>query len=112
VQFARPPGGFSVTVTRRVQAYIDAEAASNATYPRLLQQWADLQKRLSMVALREGTHLPGEPHNRFIHIADGSVSFGVPTIKTLYSVFGKDLTIYAALIYGDADFDDDDEEAD
>lgn len=96
---------------KRVQDAIEAEAAGNPLYPRLLQQWDDLKKRLSMVALREGTHLPGEPHNRFMHIADGSVSFGVPTIKTLYSILGDELTIYAGLVFNDQDFDDEDDDA-
>jgi hypothetical protein len=65
-------------------------------------------ERIKITGLNEGTPLRDTTPPAFIFIADGAPDFGIPTIKITYRCFSDTLTVTAALVFQEADYDDND----
>jgi len=109
MNIARPPGGFKVFVNDSVKAYIEAESKDNF---RISQLWIDLLDRIKITALREGTKLDSSGSPTFTYIAEGAVSFKIPTIQITYICFGDTLTVEAAVVWQDSDHEIDKNDSD
>ena len=105
MQVARPSGGFKIVVREIVRRYIDSETDGNQ---RIRQFWTDILSRIAITGLREGTKLKGHGL-RFLFIAEGAPDFFIPSIKIVYECFGDTLTVTAALVMQEADYEADDD---
>ncbi len=103
MQVARPPDGFRIVVRPEVQQYIDAETKLNV---RIEQFWKDILDRIKFTALQESHPLPSEGAPKFVFVASGSVDSGVPTIQIVFECFADTLTILAALVWNEDDYED------
>lgn len=102
MQVGRPPGGFNIIVLQHVRSYIKSEIETNH---RVGQFWSDILDRIKITGLREGTRVPGAKKPTFLFVADGSPDFKLPTIQLVYECFAADLTVTAALVWQDADYE-------
>jgi hypothetical protein len=103
MQIARPPDGFKIIVQPLVQAYIDEEIKENF---RLRQYWLDILERVRFAALTEGRSIPGNPPH-FTFVAMGAVDFKLPTVQLMYSILGDTLTVEAAVVWTEDDYESD-----
>jgi hypothetical protein len=99
----RPPGGFNVIVRPEVERYIQLEAETNF---RILQFWKDILERIKITALQEGIPLPSDGAPKFSFLALGAVDFQIPSIQLIYECFSDDLTVIAALVWTEGDYED------
>lgn len=99
-----PRGGFHVVVSSSVDAYIAAEIRDNF---RVDQFWKDVLARIKFTALEDGTPLASQGVDKFTFIADGLPEYQIPTIQIVYECFDEMLTVSAALVWQEADYEDD-----
>lgn len=99
-----PRGGFHVIVSASVEAYIEDEVKENF---RVEQFWIDVLARIRFTALEDGTPLFGQGVDKYTFIADGLPEFNIPTIQIVYECFADTLTVSAALVWQEADYEDD-----
>src|SRR5262249_4455086 len=102
MQYARPPGGFRVVVVQRVKDYIEAEARENF---RISQYWQDILDRVKLTALREARKIAEKPPT-FTFIAMGAVDFHIPTIQIVFTLHADTMTVTAALVWTDDDYEE------
>jgi hypothetical protein len=104
MQIARPEDGFRIVVRPHVAQYIEAEARENF---RVAQFWTDILERIKVTALQESHAIAsssGIP--TFSFVANGAVDFNIPTIQLVFECFADTLTIIAALVWTEQDYED------
>lgn len=92
MRVARPPSGFTITLSREAAATL-RNAADGA--PRLPEVWAAICERLKFTAHREGTPLP---NNRQLIKFPGDVAFGIPTVALTYVVVGDRVKVERIMV--------------
>jgi hypothetical protein len=74
---------------------------------RIVQFWADILERIKFTILREGIRIRGPKIPTFSFIASGSPDFNIPTIQLNCEVFADPLTVIAAFVWQEADYEED-----
>jgi hypothetical protein len=103
MQVARPEDGFRVVVRPEVARYIESETKQNF---RIEQYWKDILERIKFTAFQESHALPSEGAPTFSFVAYGAVDFNIPTIQIIFECLGDTLTVVAALVWTEEDYED------
>ena len=103
MQIPRPEDGFRIVVRPEVAQSIEAEIQQNF---RIEQYWRDILDRLKITALKESHAIPSTGSPTFSFIANGAVDFSIPTIQIVFECLGDTLTIIAALVWTEQDYED------
>src|ERR1700677_4824652 len=103
MELVRPPGGFNIDVLPTVRIYLEAEIENNF---RINQYWKDILTRIAMTALRESRKIKDEPPT-FTFVAMGAIDFRIPTIQIVFHIIGSVLTVTAALVWTEDDYEQD-----
>jgi hypothetical protein len=95
MRIARPPGGFTITMSPNVRALIEQRCAASAPFAR---HWEDIVDRLRFTA-----HVEGVEDNRFqkgsrLWSAAADEERGLPRVMLLYRVVGSVVRIGVASI--------------
>lgn len=91
--FARPPGGFKISLSRGVAALVQQKCDAS---PEFARYWEDIKDRLRFVA-----HAEGAADSRFqkgcrLWAAAADAERNLPRVKLVYLVLGESVHIRVA----------------
>lgn len=92
MRIARPPSGFTITLSDGAQSTLAGIASS---VPRIDEIWAGICERLKFTAHREGQPLP---NGGLVIQFPGDPAYGIPTVAVCFSVLGDSVRVERLLI--------------